>query len=167
MIMASAVGAVALLGVACTDDEGAGPAVTATTTTTATATLSPTMTETATGTPAEPAVLIGTIEGLDGNETGGSITLTERDGATEVVVVLTGLEEGAHANHLHAGSCAAVGGVVHPLEELEADAEGNATATSTVEATTEELSTGFYYTVHAGGDDAAGDGIGCADFVAQ
>ena len=165
MILVSAVGAVALLGAACTDEEGDDPTVTATTTTTATATLSPTMTETAT--PGEPVVLTGTIEGVDGNEVGGSITLTERDGATEVVVTLTGLEEGAHANHLHAGSCAAVGAVVHPLEELEADAAGNATATSTVQATTEELSTGFYYTVHAGGDDAAGDGIGCADFVAQ
>ena len=168
MLIVPAIGLVALFGAACTDDAGDDGTTTPTATTTTAPTSTATATATATGTPAgEPMVLVGTVAAVGDGDTGGVVTLTEVDGETEVVVTLTGLEEGMHANHIHAGSCDAPGDVAFPLEELEADAEGGATATSTVAATTEELSDGYYFTVHAGGNDAAGDAVGCADFVAQ
>ena len=46
----------------------------------------------------------------------GLATLTESDGMTVVALALTGTPQGiAQPAHIHAGSCANIGGVVYPL----------------------------------------------------
>ncbi len=82
-------------------------------------------------------------EGMEGSGVTGTATLTETDdGTTRVVVSMEGLPEGPHANHIHHGTCDAEGemersrpelrrGVVVTLEELQAGADGDASATTT------------------------------------
>ncbi len=77
------------------------------------------------------ATLTATLSEVDGNGVPGSATLTEvDDGTTQVVVEMAGLG-GTHANHLHHGTCDAQGEVHVTLTELQADADGGATATTT------------------------------------
>jgi hypothetical protein len=80
-------------------------------------------------------------------------------------VSLEGLPEGAHANHIHHGSCAAQGEVHVPLTQLTAE-----TPTGTTEVPDlplDHFATGHYYAVHTGGDDAPGEVIACGDVVAM
>lgn len=51
----------------------------------------------------------------DSNESG-TITLTEEDGKTKVVLTVSGQPSGvAQPAHIHAGTCASIGAVVYPL----------------------------------------------------
>jgi hypothetical protein len=167
LFLMSAVAAVALLGAACSDDNGDG-ITTPNTSPTANATIdttaigSPTAEMTATP---EEVVLSGTVMAVADSGVAGEVILAEVDGKTAVTVTLTGLSEGAHANHLHLGSCAATGGVSHPLDELMADANGAATATTVLDVAIADVATGHYYTVHAGDDENVGDAVGCADYA--
>ncbi|MDA0271230.1 MAG: hypothetical protein O2798_11715 [Chloroflexi bacterium] len=169
LFLMSAVAAVALMGAACSDDNGDGdttpttnPPASATIDTTASA--SPTAEMTATP---EAVVLSGMVMAVADSGVAGEVILTEVDGKTAVTVTVTGLSEGGHANHLHAGSCAATGAVSHPLDELIADASGAATATTVLDVAIADVAAGHYYTVHAGDDEAVGDAVGCADYAQQ
>lgn len=56
-----------------------------------------------------------------------------------------------HAVHIHSGSCTAQGPVVYPLNDLMADASGNASGTSTVTAVmTAPPASGWYLNIHMG-----------------
>ena len=120
---------------------------------------------------AEAGRLVADIQpAFDGSTALGSATLTETaDGTTEVEVEMTGLPEGAHANHLHHGSCDAQGDVHVTLEVLEAGADGAASGTTTdfqeedPDPAFDHFAQGHYYAVHSGG----GDVIGCGDVVAE
>ena len=107
--------------------------------------------------------LSATLSEVDGNGVTGSATLTEADdGTTEVVVEMAGLD-GTHANHLHHGACDAQGEVHVALTELQADADGDDTATTTFDDP--ELShfeTGHYVAVHEAGGEP-GPVISCGD----
>lgn len=51
----------------------------------------------------------------DSNESG-SVTLSEEDGKTKVVLTLNGQPAGvAQPAHIHAGTCASIGAVIYPL----------------------------------------------------
>lgn len=69
-----------------------------------------------------------------------------------VNVTLTGLAPNSiHPEHIHTGSCANQGGVLHPLAMLNADAHGNATATTTIPNVTGGIpASGWYVNVHNG-----------------
>jgi hypothetical protein len=166
----SAVAAVALIGAACADDNGDGldpiptieplPQVTG-------VPLDPTPALGATAEAPTIIGLLGEVVPVGGSDVAGEVILTARGDQTEVYVSLTGLTEGGHANHLHEGSCAAEGGISHPLDELMADADGVATATTVLNVSIEELADGHYFTVHAEDDDTIGAAVGCADFTEQ
>ncbi len=75
----------------------------------------------------------------------GSKTLT-------VKVTLTGLAPSSiHPEHIHTGSCANQGAVLHPLAMLSADAHGDATATTPIPNVTSGIpASGWYVNVHNG-----------------
>lgn len=83
-------------------------------------------------------------------------TATDRYDATAhtltVDLNVTGLPTStAHAAHIHSGSCAAQGPVVYMLNDLMADASGNATGSSTVTGVmTAPPASGWYINVHMG-----------------
>ena len=93
----------------------------------------------------------------------GTATLTEAaDGSTEVVVDMARLT-GAHANHLHHGSCNAQGEVHVTLEILQAGADGSVTAISTfADPELAHFETGHYVAVHEA-DGEPGFVISCGD----
>ena len=110
--------------------------------------------------------LSATLSEVEGNGVTGSATLTETDvGYTRVEVTMAGLSEGPHANHLHHGTCDAQGEVHVTLEELQASADGDATATTTDFAEEDpdpafnHFEAGHYVAVHA----ADGAVISCGD----
>ena len=63
----------------------------------------------------------------------GSALITATGSTTEVTVQLTGLPEGAHAGHIHQGTCEAPGSPVAPLQEVTAGQDGAGTITSIAE----------------------------------
>lgn len=65
--------------------------------------------------------------------TTGTAMVTAAGSSTEVTVQLTGLSEGAHAGHIHQGTCDAPGSPVAPLQDATAGADQSATVTSTAE----------------------------------
>ncbi|WP_429420514.1 CHRD domain-containing protein [Nocardia sp. GAS34] len=69
-----------------------------------------------------------------------------------VDLTATGLPaNSAHAVHIHKGTCAAQGDVVYPLPDLQADASGKGTVSTTVQnVTTAPPATGWYVNVHRG-----------------
>ena len=173
------VAATSLFAAACAEDEpdegdGGTDATTTSTsvtggsTATSEATMAPTSSATEDATATEVAggetVLMAEVEGVD-SDVAGTVEITVSDGSAEVAVNLTDLPEGAHANHIHVGSCDEQGDVVFPLTELEAGADGTATGETTIDATADELLEGHYYAVHEAGDGTVGAVIGCGDIV--
>jgi CHRD domain len=66
-----------------------------------------------------------------------------------VTVTLSGLEPNStHAAHIHKGSCESQGAVVYPLDNVVADASGNANVKTTVNNVSTIPSTGWYVNVH-------------------
>ena len=92
------------------------------------------------------------LSALGGSAVTGTATLAESETGTEVVVtIVTGLEEGTHVNHIHEGTCDAIGDIGEPLESLEAGADGSAPATTTMTAAVLQhlLDEGHVIAVHA------------------
>ena len=84
---------------------------------------------------------------------GAVITVHPAQHTVTVTVDATGFNPGAHAAHLHSGSCAAQGGVWLMLPDLTADAHGrihtSVTASLPANATTVPA-TGIYLNIHQG-----------------
>ena len=92
------------------------------------------------------------LSALGGSAVTGTATLAESDTGTEVVVTIgSGLDEGTHVNHIHEGTCDAIGDIGEPLESLEAGADGSAPATTTMTAAELEhlVDEGHVVAVHA------------------
>jgi hypothetical protein len=72
--------------------------------------------------------------------------------ALTVKITLSGLAPSStHPSHIHTGSCSNQGAVVHPLQNIVADATGNATVTSTISNVTNGIpASGWYVNVHNG-----------------
>ncbi len=59
------------------------------------------------------------LDEIDGSGVSGTATLTGEDGQTTVTIEVEGTEEGAvHPVHIHAGTCADLGDVIFPLEDV-------------------------------------------------
>jgi len=85
-----------------------------------------------------------------------------------VTLTVTGLQvKTTHPGHIHAGSCSKPGKVVYPLENVVADASGNATVTTVIKDVTSGIpATGWYITVHNGPTLTTPEqamGIACGD----
>ena len=156
LLVAVLTAALAAGAVACGDDEGDGGAGTTTT--------APTSDD-------EPTDGAGggfsaIIEGEEDEDEGitGTVTISAGGDGVEVVAELEGMPPGAHANHLHHGSCDVQGEVHVTLEEMEIDADGSGEATSTFDdPPLEHFAEGHYYAVHEGTGADTGRAIGCGD----
>jgi hypothetical protein len=81
----------------------------------------------------------------------GEATVTDRGAESEVMVRLTGASpNGTHPGHIHSGTCAAIGSVVQPLQEIATDATGTGTMTTTVAIAPMTLSNGQHIIVYHG-----------------
>jgi Cu/Zn superoxide dismutase len=80
-----------------------------------------------------------------------------------VWVKLSGLTPGAHAVHLHAGTCAAPGTIVVSLGDLTAGPDGKARMKIASTSTIPVAGNGYSLDVHAAGGGAAGDVVACGD----
>ncbi|MBE3560387.1 MAG: CHRD domain-containing protein [Ktedonobacteraceae bacterium] len=84
----------------------------------------------------------------------GTADLSWNSGDQKLVVKITlsGLApNSSHAAHIHAGTCAADGRVVYPLNPVVADAKGNATVETTLEHVQNGIpAQGWYVNVHNG-----------------
>ncbi len=96
---------------------------------------------------------------------GEATLVAQTDGKTKIIVSVTGLTKNTkHIGHVHNGACAAGGPVAIVLLRLESDANGNATAETTVD--TAKLTGSQYVQYHqrdVGADGGIGGGIVCGD----
>ncbi len=72
--------------------------------------------------------------------------------ALTVTLSLTGLQANSrHPAHIHAGDCSIDGTILYPLNDVVADAAGNATTTTVIPNVTGGIpATGWYINVHSG-----------------
>ena len=89
----------------------------------------------------------------NGSHVAGAGQVEKGTGSFIVTIRLTGLPPGSsHVSHVHAGTCAAPGGIAFALQEVIADSSGAATTTSTVLTTYSVPTSGWYVNVHHGPD---------------
>lgn len=74
-----------------------------------------------------------TMQALNNSGVSGEATLTPQGSQLQVMVRLTGLQQGEHPGHIHAGTCDAPGSAVVPLQPITAGGDGSGTMTTTVE----------------------------------
>ena len=113
----------------------------------------------------EVLLLVATILEVDGSGVSGEVQISPDVDGILVDVVVAGLAEGAHQNHLHHSEACPPdpGGDIHiALTDVEADANGDGIQTTSDDtAAIDHYATGHYYAVHA--DDGAV--IGCGTVV--
>lgn len=74
---------------------------------------------------------------LAGSNISGEASLTPQGSSTQVMVRLTGAQQGQMAGHIHTGTCDNIGPVAFPLEPINAQQDG--TSTSTINASGQQL----------------------------
>lgn len=85
------------------------------------------------------------------------------DGTTKVTLMLSGMVAGSkHAAHIHVGSCVNQGGVVIPLPDVVAGADGTGSSEKVIQ--TGSIPAAAYVNVHQkGSDEGVGGGISCGE----
>ena len=107
-------------------------------------------------------LLTASLTEEDGSGASGEADLSVNGEGILVQLVMQGLTEGAHANHLHDGSCAEMGGIDIPLDDIVADDAGDGLqTTANDEQPLSHFETGHYLAVHA--ED--GTVVACGDVV--
>jgi hypothetical protein len=102
-----------------------------------------------------------TMTALQNSGVGGDATITDRGEQTEILVRLTGTApNGTHPGHVHAGTCAAIGSVVQPLEPITTDTTGTGTMTTTISIAPMAVMDGQHIVVYHG---AGGSPVACAE----
>jgi len=94
------------------------------------------------------------ITGADPTVTAsGTATLQVQSGSITLELAITGLQPNSmHVSHIHLGSCQQRGGIAIGLNEVTADAQGNADTKTTITATYPPTTGTWYVVVHAGPD---------------
>jgi hypothetical protein len=105
--------------------------------------------------------------GVAGQSASGTADLTLSGGSLVVVLTVHGLApSSAHIAHIHSGSCESQGAVVYPLNQLAADANGDATSTTTIPNVSAIATGQWYVNVHRGPaltDQTGFDPVSCGD----
>ena len=118
-------------------------------------TQSPSPTPPASATPSAsqgPAPLTFKLNGVKANASG-TITVTAPAGQMTVRLKITGLQaNSSHISHVHIGSCQQNGNIALALNQVIADAQGEADVKTTVKATYPPANGTWYVVVHAGPD---------------
>lgn len=100
----------------------------------------------------------------------GTADLSVNNHVLMVTILLKGLVPNSkHAAHIHYGSCASQGPIVHDLKPIIADAAGNATSVATIPNVEAIPRNGWYVNIHLGNSDltsqTANDPIACGDIT--
>jgi CHRD domain len=83
----------------------------------------------------------------------GSVTVTAVSGSVTIALTVSGLPaNSSHVSHVHLGSCEQKGGIAFALNQVVADGQGTAHATTTVSQTYPPTNGTWYVVVHAGPD---------------
>jgi CHRD domain len=106
----------------------------------------------------------------NGSGVSGTGSVVKNDGSFTVTIKLTKMSVGSsHVSHIHAGRCAAPGGIAFALQQVIADSSGSATTASTLPVTYSVPSSGWYVNVHNGPDFTEAEyapSISCGDLPA-
>jgi hypothetical protein len=104
------------------------------------------------------------INELNGSGVSGDASLTDNGDGTTTVDILVDGATGGHPAHIHSGTCAELGDVVHPLTDVDA----SGASVTVVEAPLTDLSsTGTYaINIHLSADDI-GTYVACGDIPAE
>ena len=99
-----------------------------------------------------PASLTFKLNGVKAKASG-TITVTAPAGQMTVRLKITGLQAtSSHISHVHIGSCQQNGNIALALNQVIADAQGEADVKTTVKATYPPANGTWYVVVHAGPD---------------
>ena len=112
----------------------------------------------------DPGVLrlTASLTEVDGSGASGEANLSIDGEGIRVSLDMEGLTEGAHANHIHDGSCDNLGAVDIPLDDIVADSAGaGSQTTGNQDEPLSHFETGHLVAVHA--DDGAI--VACGDVV--
>ncbi len=110
--------------------------------------------------------LSASLTEMDGSGASGEADISINGDGILVSLVMQGLTEGAHANHLHHGSCAALGEIHIFLDDIVADDAGDGTQTTgDDEQPLSHFETGHYLAVHAEDSETIGAVVSCGDVV--
>jgi hypothetical protein len=105
--------------------------------------------------------------GVAGQSATGAADLSLSGGSLTVVLTVHGLAPStAHIAHIHSGSCESQGAVVYPLDQLPANANGDATSTTTIANVSSIPAGQWYVNVHRGPaltDQTGFDPVACGD----
>jgi len=101
-----------------------------------------------------PSGLSFKVTGADPTVTAsGTATLQVQAGSVTLELAISGLQANSkHVSHIHLGSCQQRGSIAIGLNEVTADAQGNADTKTTITATYPPASSTWYVVVHAGPD---------------
>jgi len=101
-----------------------------------------------------PSGLSFKVTGADPTVTAsGTATLQVQAGSVTLELAISGLQANSkHVSHIHLGSCQQRGSIAIGLNEVTADAQGNADTKTTITATYPPASGTWYVVVHAGPD---------------
>jgi hypothetical protein len=106
----------------------------------------------------------------NGSGVSGTGSIVKADGAFTVTIKLTKMLVGSsHVSHIHAGRCAAPGGIAFALQQVIADSSGSATTASILPVTYSVPTSGWYVNVHQGPDFTEAEyapSISCGDLPA-
>ena len=111
--------------------------------------------------------LVASLTEMDGSGASGEADISLNGEGILVSLIMEGLTEGAHANHLHHGSCAEQGEIHIFLDDIVADENGDGTQTTgSDEAPLDHFETGHYLAVHVEDSETIGAVVSCGDVVA-
>ena len=110
--------------------------------------------------------LTATLTEMDGSGASGAADLSVNGEGILVSLVMEGLTEGAHANHLHHGSCSEQGEIHITLDDIVADDTGaGIQTTGDDELPLSHFETGHYLAVHVEDSETIGAVVACGDVV--
>ncbi len=117
-------------------------------------------------------VPLNAAPGSNASETAsGTAQLTLSGSTLTVKLTLSGLQpKSSHAANIHVGSCASQGAVVYPLQNVVADASGNANVTTTIKNVSSIPSRNWFVNVHYSTDLSTQTGfnpIACGNVVVR
>ena len=106
------------------------------------------------------------VASLTGPEASGEAEISLNGEGILVTLIMEGLTEGAHANHLHHGTCDDQGEIHITLDDVVADDSGDGSqTTSNDEQPIDHFESGHYLAVHTEDSETIGEVISCGEVV--